>query len=295
MSEEAQTALVVAAYGARCLIEIDGGPRLKAQVRRRGGTPVCGDHVALEDSDRGAVIARVLPRRNEFARADRRGDKQVIAANLDRVVIVVAPQPEPSRDLINRYLVACESLQIPAAICLNKRDQITNPDLWARRERDYRELGYPFVQTSTKQANGLDPLSELLRDATSILVGQSGVGKSSIANRLLPDRELPTGDLSGSGKGKHTTTATTLYHLPEGGQLMDSPGVWEYGFWKMTPGEIAAGFIEFYEYADKCRFANCIHRVEPDCAVAEAAERGEIDPGRLASYRRIVEAQAQLY
>ena len=285
-------ARVVAAFGAECLVERQPAVAEQASVRKRAGRPVCGDYVQTVTTPQTLVVEEIEPRRNEFARADRRGRQQVIAANLDHVVIVVAPRPEPTRDLINRYLVACESLGIPAAICVNKRDLVTDPAAWDRRMTLYRELGYDFVYASAKAPDGLDDLLDILHAGTNILVGQSGVGKSSIIDRLLPDRQLETGDISTmTGKGRHTTTTTTLYHLPGGGELIDSPGVWEYGIWTMDVREIAAGFREFDQYAGQCRFADCSHRVEPGCAIEAGVVAGDIHGERLASYRRIVEAQ----
>jgi ribosome biogenesis GTPase len=153
----------------------------------------------------------------------------------------------------------------------------------------YRDLGYTVVQTSCKGAPGVDALLPLLHDATGILVGQSGVGKSALVNRLIPDLELQTGELSATtGKGTHTTTTTMLYTLPGGGALIDSPGVWEYGLWKMSTTEIAAGFREFDTLSGRCRFNDCRHAGEPGCAVAEAAAAGRIHAWRLESYRRLL-------
>lgn len=290
-------AQVIACYGARCRVSLGRDRTREAAVRKRAGRPVCGDLVRLEETPETLVVSEILPRRNEFPRADRRGRKQVIAANLDRVIVVVAPEPAPTRDLINRYLVACENVEVPAAICVNKRDRIdpARTAFWEAQAACYRALGYPFIYACAKEEDGLDELLALLRQGTHILAGQSGVGKSSLVGRLLPDVSLETGELSrATGKGRHTTSRTTLYELPGGGQLMDSPGVWEYGIWKMAPEDVAAGFREFSRYLGTCRFADCSHRVEPGCAVAAAAEAGEIDPGRLASYRRIVAAMERL-
>ena len=290
-SDAPSTGLVLARYGRSCLIETADGARSEAKLRKRARAAVCGDRVVLEATNDGAVVADVLPRRNEFPRADRQGRKQVIAANLDRVVVVIAPQPEPTRDLVNRYLVACHAVGVDAAVCLNKTDRISDD-----QQNDFEELahvlsklGYPFIRTCAKQEDGIEALETLVREGVHILVGQSGVGKSSLVDRLLPDRELVTSALSKTtGKGRHTTTRTTLYDLPGGGRIMDSPGVWEYGIWKMTPHEIAEGFPEFGEAAQHCRFANCTHCVEPGCGVRAAAEEGRIAMSRFESFQRIV-------
>ncbi|MDJ0652809.1 MAG: ribosome small subunit-dependent GTPase A [Xanthomonadales bacterium] len=291
----ASQARVIVSYGAECLVETPDQRLLACQSTRRIGKTVCGDRVEFSEDVHGGRLERVLPRDNSFLRADRRGRPRVVAANLDRIIIVVAPKPEPTRDLVNRYLVACENVGIDALICLNKADLLRTDqaaeEAWRRQQALYQELGYPFVICSAKSDDGLTALMPHLASGSSILVGQSGVGKSSIVQRLIPDLDLRTREISAStGKGRHTTTATTLYHSPGGGDLIDSPGVWEYGIWTMTAAEVCRGFIEFSNYLGQCRFDNCVHRVEPGCAVEAAAEAGEIDPCRLASYRRIAAA-----
>lgn len=284
-------ALVVTRYGKSCLIERPDGSRAEARFRRDARDVVCGDRVILEETDDRPVITAVLPRDNEFPRADRRGERQVIAANLDRVVVVVAPEPAPTRDLLSRYLVACENVGVAAALCLNKVDRLADGagDALAAQVACYEVLGYPVVRACAKRDDGVAALRELIRAGIHILVGQSGVGKSSLIDRLLPDRELETSALSRTtGKGRHTTTRTTLYHLPGGGAIMDSPGVWEYGIWAMTPQEIAAGFREFRPYLGACRFSDCTHRTEPACALRAAVDAGAVEAGRYESYLRVV-------
>ncbi len=287
---------VVVSHGAELLVDT-GGALVACRGRRKLGKTVCGDRVVLSN-DEPPVVNAIQPRSNIFPRADRRGRQQIVAANLARVVIVVAPEPEPTRDLINRYLVACENLGLAAIVCLNKCELIETAQrsAWDGRAALYRSLGYPFVEVSTKGPPGIDALAALLADGPSILVGQSGVGKSSIINQLLPDLALKTQAISAAtAKGRHTTTATTWYPRDAGGPIIDSPGVWEYGIWKMPWDEVARGFGEFNQYAQMCRFANCQHLTEPNCGVQAAASQGQIDPGRLSSYQRIVRALDQIH
>ena len=283
--------LVIASYGTQCRIETETGQTISCQFRRKVGRPVCGDLVGWQASGDSGVVEAIEPRRNCFLRTDRRGRTQIVAANLDLIVIVIAPHPEPTRDLVNRYLVACANVGVAAAICLNKQD-LFDPESkqqWQHDMQPYQDLGYPLLYCSTKREGGLQALREKLSTGTSILVGQSGVGKSSIINRLLPDLDLRTQEIShATGKGRHTTTATTLYDLPGSGRIVDSPGVWEYGIWDMNATDIAAGFKEFGDFIQDCKFANCSHSVEPGCAVQTACEQGKIAPVRLASYRRIL-------
>jgi ribosome biogenesis GTPase len=243
-------------------------------------------------TDDGWVVEEIEPRRNAFKRADARGRAQIIAANLDRVVITLAVEPLPSRDLLDRYLVAVHSLGLEPVIVLNKAELLP-PDAPLPEPLDrlphYQHLGYSVVLTSCKGDPGVAALGPVVSGVTSILVGQSGVGKSSLIGRLVPDREIQTGALSRvTGKGTHTTTTTMLYDLPDGGHLVDSPGVWEYGLWEVEPADIAAGFREFRPWLGACRFNDCRHDSEPGCAIKRAVQEGEIAPWRHANYLRLL-------
>jgi ribosome biogenesis GTPase len=275
-------ALVLVSYGNRGIIELPDGTRTDCTYRRSVGRPFCGDRVRVELSDGNtALLTEILERNNEFARANARAQKQVIAANLDQVLVVIAPEPQPSTDLMERYLVAVHSLGIRPVIVLNKcelprgrRADKSNP---LHHLDDYVKLGYEVLLTSCKGEPGIESLAPALRNRTSILVGQSGVGKSSMINGLLPDLDLQTGALSRvTGKGTHTTTTTIMYSLPGGGRLIDSPGVWEYGLWEMEQHELTHGFIEFRPFAGDCKFHDCKHSSEPGCAIQEAVACGSI-------------------
>lgn len=286
---------ILVSHGNRGIAELDNGDRIECKFRRSVGRPFCGDWVKVAEADRqSTVVTEILPRDNEFMRANARGQKQVIATNLDQVLIVIAPAPQPSRDLLERYLVAVLSLGIRPLIVLNKAELMPQGEFDSDgplgRLDEYGELGYPVINASCKSAPGIEKLMPALEDRCSILVGQSGVGKSSLANALLPDLDLQTGELSRvTGKGTHTTTTTIMYSLPCSGRLIDSPGVWEYGLWQMSPHELAAGFIEFEKYALQCRFNDCRHNSEPGCAVRDAVNRGAIRGWRHQSYLRLLE------
>jgi len=286
---------ILVSYGGSGVVELDNGAQLACTYRRAVGRPCCGDRVVVQRAaGQSAVVTGIEPRRNVFARADARQRKQIIAANLDRVVIVIAPAPQPSRDLVERYLVAVHSLGIEPVLVVNKADLVdpatVGPESPLGRLDDYRALGYPVLTTSCKGPPGTAELDAALRNRVSILVGQSGVGKSSLVNAVLPDLDLQTGALSRvTGKGTHTTTTTIMYALPCGGRLIDSPGVWEYGLWPLEAAELTAGFIEFRDVAARCRFNDCRHAGEPGCAVADAVAAGAIRPWRYAAYRRLLE------
>ena len=290
-------ALVLVSYGGHGVVLLPGGERKPCKFRRKVGRPYCGDRVEVAQADGDSlVVESILPRKNNFVRADDRGRQQVIAANLDQVLIVVATRPLPSRDLMERYLLAVHSLGIEPVIVYNKTDLAVAADetaagaLVLAHMPDYEALGYTIIKTSCKTEPGIAGLHELLRNRTSILVGQSGVGKSSLINQLLPDMDIQTGALStATGKGTHTTTSTMLYEIPGGGYLIDSPGVWEFGLWKLDNQQLESGFIEFKPWLGQCRFNNCIHASEPGCAVKQAVDQGRIRDWRYQSYLRLLE------
>jgi len=295
--ETESEALVLVSYGSQGVVLLPDGERKRCKFRRKVGRPFCGDRVLVARADDASlVVESILPRRNYFVRADERQRQHVIAANLDQVLVVVAARPLPSRDLMERYLVAVHSLGIEPVIVLNKTDLVVPEDESAAGATvlshmpDYEALGYTVIRTSCKTAPGISGLRSVLKDRTSILVGQSGVGKSSLINQLLPDLDIQTGALSTStGKGTHTTTSTILYQFTGGGYLIDSPGVWEYGIWKLENHELAAGFIEFKPWLGQCRFNDCIHATEPDCAIKQAVTDGHIRDWRYQSYLRLLE------
>jgi len=292
-----QEAIVLVSYGGQGVVLLPGGERIRCKFRRKVGRPYCGDRVLVgRADDESLVVDSIFPRRNVFVRADERQRQHTIAANLDQVLIVVAAKPLPSRDLMERYLLAVHSLGIKPIIVVNKVDLELAADESAAGAQvlahmpEYEALGYTVIRTSCKTQPGIRGLTEVLKDRTSILVGQSGVGKSSLINQLLPDLKIQTGALSTStGKGTHTTTSTMLYQLTDGGFLIDSPGVWEYGIWKLDKQELADGFIEFGPWLGQCRFNNCVHATEPDCSIKQAVAEGHIRDWRYRSYLRLLE------
>lgn len=290
-----QLGLVIAHYGSLVHVEALEGER-KGEVHRchfrsNLGSLVTGDRVVWREGEPQGVVVAVTERRSALSRPDPYGDMKTVAANIDRIVLVIAPYPETHSSLIDRYLVAAESLGIEPIILLNKTDLIddTNRAKLERFETLYRELDYQWLNLSTKTGEGVEPLTEILASYTSVFVGQSGVGKSSLINRLIPDQEQATGALSlANMKGTHTTTTAVLLHFPHGGHLIDSPGIREFGLWHIDQETLINGFREFRALVGHCRFRNCAHESEPGCAIKQAIADGDISQERMASYQYLL-------
>jgi len=285
--------LVIGQAGHQLDVETAQGI-LRCGRRKNTGAIVTGDHVLLETVPPAEyVITAVLPRSSLLARPDFRGQMKAIAANLDRIFIVCSIKPELNEGLIDRYLVASETLNITPVLVLNKIDLANTEQLAEIRQRIsiYAELGYEVIESSAKMQHGIDLLRDSLHTHTSIMVGQSGVGKSSLVNALLPGMNIKTKEISeSSNKGTHTTSASRLYHLPNGGSLIDSPGVREFGLWQVSEKELFNGFVEFRKFQGLCKFSNCQHNTEPQCAILDAINKHEISETRYDSYKRILES-----
>jgi ribosome biogenesis GTPase len=283
-----QQGRIITRHGRNLVVRDHSGELHHCLFRQNLGELVCGDHVVWQatGSGEGVVTAR-LERRSALTRPDYSGKEKALAANVTQLVIVLAPEPEPTGFLIDQYLVAAEQLGVDAILCLNKADLLDVEQWQAFRERfaHYQAIGYPLIGVSAKREHGLDPLIERLQGQTSILVGQSGVGKSSLVNALIPDQDAQVGRLSNAtGLGRHTTSATTLYDLPSGGELIDSPGVRSFRLGAMERAQLEQGFREFRPYLGQCKFKNCAHEEEPDCAIQAAVAAGIIHPDRLANF-----------
>jgi ribosome biogenesis GTPase len=285
-----QQGLVVANFGATLELETTEGNTIRCQLRQNLPQVVVGDRVVWQRAGEGGVVTALLERRSQLSRPDPLGELRPVAANLDQILVVAAPAPLYSADLINQYLAAAELTGIAPLLVFNKIDLIDA----ANREKvdallsTYRDIGYPVLTASTKQRHGLDALIAQLKGKTSVFVGQSGVGKSSLVQSLLPEETIGVGELSmQSGLGQHTTSTARLYRLPTGGHIIDSPGVREFRLWPMSRQALAEGFVEFRPYLGRCKFRDCRHEHEPGCALREAVEREEISAARLRSYLKI--------
>jgi len=287
-----QHGLVTAHFGTQVEVESDSGERVRCHLRANLEGLVTGDQVVWCQGDTTGVIVAQEARRTVLSRPDPYGSLKPVAANIDQIVVVIAPLPQPHAFLVDRYLVAAETVRIEPVILLNKTDLLESDRALARQIEEllavYPKLGYRILHTSSKRG-GLQELHAALRDHTSVFVGQSGVGKSSLVNALLPEADLRVGNLSETtSKGTHTTTTAQLFHLPRGGSLIDSPGIREFGLWHMSREQVEQGFREFRPLLGHCKFRDCRHVQEPGCAILAALDSGEISPVRMDSYRHIV-------
>ena len=285
--------LIVAHFGTQVAVESAPGESRRCHLRANLEGLVTGDRVIWCEGEPTGVVVAQLERKSVLSRPDSQGNLKPVAANIDQIIIVLAPLPEPHANLIDRYLVAAETVGIEPVILLNKADLLANNPTRRQKIEDmlaiYPSLDYRLLQTSCETGDGMTELFATLEDRTSVFVGQSGVGKSSLVNVLLPDSDLRVGALSETRqKGIHTTTTAQLFHMPSGGTLIDSPGIREFGLWHMTRLQVEAGFREFRPLLGHCKFRDCIHEQEPGCVLLDAAKAGEINPGRLASYRHMV-------
>ena len=250
--------------------------------------------VYFHQQNNSHVIESLAPRKSQLQRPDPYGKMKTVAANIDQMLVTIACEPAPMENLIDRYLVAAELANIDAIIVINKMDLIQEysdqRDAILTLANRYRQIGYHVVTVSSKEANGVDALIPIVTEKLSVFVGQSGVGKSSIIQQLLPDEQIKIGEISQSTiKGKHTTTHSQLFHFKSGGAFVDSPGIREFGLWHVDEENVIRGFKEIYAFTDQCKFRNCTHKQEPGCAVQKALKNGAISQERYKSYQRILQ------
>jgi len=281
--------LVISHLGQGIAVEV-AGEIILCQTRRKLETVAVGDQVKVTKSspDQGR-IEEILPRRSLLQRPSRNKKTRPVAANIDKIYVVFATEPHCDFLLIDQYLAICENRNIDAVLVLNKVD-LTNIKELEVELQQYQDLGYAMHKVSAMENIGISELKAALNNQISMFAGQSGVGKSSLTNAIIPDKQLKTNTVSEITKhGRHTTTAATLYHLPEGGDLIDSPGVAIFGLADMTEQQLAWGYREFQPLFDQCRFNNCRHLKDKDCAVRAAAEAGEIPMQRYQRYLKLIE------
>ncbi|HGJ5883787.1 small ribosomal subunit biogenesis GTPase RsgA [Arsenophonus sp.] len=301
-----QDGLVISRFGQHADIETNEGDIQRCNIRRTIHSLVTGDRViwrpALHKQSNikvNGVIEAVYERTSVLTRLDYYDGLKPIAANINQAIIVSAILPQLSLNIIDRYLVACETLNIAPMIILNKIDLLNkeNRKEISKAIKLYHNIGYVVLEVSSHTNEGIDTLIENLIGKISIFVGQSGVGKSSLINNLLPDNEekiLINQVSDNSGLGQHTTTTARLYHFAKGGDLIDSPGIREFGLWNLTKEQITKGFVEFRQYLGYCKFRDCKHLDNPGCTLQQAVIAGKIAKSRFENYHRILASMEQI-
>jgi ribosome biogenesis GTPase len=281
---------VVAAFGRHYLVAADGGEYVRCVPRGKQSVVACGDRVAVAHTARGeGVIEETAPRATLFLRAAPHRRK-LIAANATQVAVICAGEPSLSDDLVVRVIVAAESQSIRTLLVLNKTDLAAPAAAARERLAPFARAGYPIVELSAKR--DVATLRARLAGETTVLIGQSGMGKSTLVNALVPAADAATREISRFlDSGRHTTTATRLYRLDADSAIIDSPGVQEFGLAQLGAAEIEHGFPELRPLAGRCRFTDCRHRTEPGCAVRAAVDGGQIHPRRLELLHRILDAE----
>lgn len=282
--DSSQTGVVLANFGRSALLQTHLGA-LHCAIRGRQLRLVCGDCVNWSNSADGPTVIGVLPRSNVLERIDSRGRGEAVAANIARLAVVIAPQPEPEWFVVDRFLAGAQTKDISALLIINKSD--LHLDSLRTHIEVYRRIGVSCHEVSANSPASLDELRKFIDRGATMLVGQSGVGKSSLINALLPDAAAQTAALSRDAEGRHTTTTARLYQLNPTTTLIDAPGVRDFAPPAALQRAAERGFVEVHAAGVGCRFNDCRHFDEPGCAVRAAVATGAVDARRYESYRRL--------
>ena len=288
------SARVIESFGRRVTVATADGASLPAELFGKRLTCVCGDEVTIRPPSRAsgdvAKVVAVAPRRTTFARTDSRGRTEPLAANLSLLAVIVAPEPAPDGYIADRYLAGAALAGISGIVVINKSDLAGAADAqFQALVREYEAAGYEVMRLSARSAESVAPLKARLTGAVAMLVGQSGMGKSTLTNALAPESSRPTRTISEStGEGRHTTVSTALFRIPGSGELIDSPGVRDYAPPPVEDAQVQVGWPEILALAPQCRFNNCLHLREPGCAVTAAVADNSISARRYESYKRLI-------
>lgn len=291
-ADQNDIARVVANHGTELTLATSSAEKIIATPKKKLGLVVTGDLVRWQAENHGnARVTEVMERSGTLARTDRQGNAKPIATNVSQLLVVTAPKPPFDSLLLDRYCVAAANIGAEIAVIINKTDLLdeTTAPVAEAIETLYTRLGYRVARCCVKEVQGLNAIKSLLGNQISILVGQSGVGKSSILNALLPQHNIKTGGLSdNSGLGRHTTTVTNWYDLPDNGAIIDSPGVRQFSLEHLDSVDIQAGFKEIAEHAMSCKFNDCTHQHEPACSVLAAVASGKVDTDRFNHFKQLM-------
>jgi ribosome biogenesis GTPase len=289
MSQESAT--VIATYSRRMGLKLANGEEVAARIKGKRIKPVCGDRVMAEpiENETDWLITTISDRRNELTRPNMRGQVEVLAANVDALVVMASVSPLPDWYIVDRYLCAAELMGVNSIVVFNKIDLLAGHDIEIPELQEYREIGLPVFECSAETGGGVAEVRSALAGQCGIVVGQSGVGKSSLINRLVAESQQRTADISHkSGEGRHTTVNSVMIPLHGGGSVIDSPGVRDYAPALSASSDAALGFREIAAAAQSCRFANCRHLREPGCAVKDGVDQETISYRRYESFKRVV-------
>jgi len=295
MSQESAT--VIATYSRRMGLRLASGEEVNARIKGKRIKAVCGDVVTAEpiENENDWLITRIGERRNELTRPNMRGQVEVLAANVDTLVVVASVAPLPDWYIVDRYLCAAELMGVNSVVVFNKIDLLVGHDIEIPELQEYRDIGLPVIECSAESGLGTGEIQSVLSDQCAIVVGQSGVGKSSLINQLVTDSHQRTADISSkTGEGKHTTVNSVMIPLQGRGSVIDSPGVRDYAPALSASSDAALGFREIAAAAQSCRFANCRHLREPGCAVKEGVDQETISYRRYESFKRVVNLTEKL-
>ena len=278
---------IVAAFGRQYLVEIANGEVLSCVLRGKKSGAVCGDQVQVKCTTVGQGVIEGISPRNTLIYRSNTIRKKLIAANITQIIIVISAVPSFDEDLVNRCLVTAENQNIKALIVLNKTDLINPTRAVLPKLSLYQKIGYTLVRLSAEK--DITPILPYLQGHLNVLVGQSGMGKSTLINALIPDADRATAKISNTlDSGRHTTTHAQLYHLDKNTHIIDSPGIQEFGLHHISNTDLVWGFIEFHPYIGRCKFSDCLHINEPNCALDRAVQENKIDPRRLGFYRKLI-------